>query len=42
MSKFHITANIPSPPEELIKMATQFDKMPGFFQYLKDIKVLEE
>tara|TARA_B100000029_G_scaffold471143_1_gene510567 strand:+ start:2003 stop:2446 length:444 start_codon:yes stop_codon:yes gene_type:complete len=42
MSKFHITTNIPSPPEELIKMATQFDKMPGFFQYLKDIKVLEE
>ena len=42
MSKFQITANIPSPPEELIKMATQFDKMPGFFQYLKDIKVLEE
>ena len=42
MSKFHITANIPSPPEELIRMATQFDKMPEFFQYLKNIKVLEE
>ena len=42
MPKFHITAKIPSPPEKLITMATQFKKMPEFFQYLKNIEVLEQ
>ena len=42
MTEFHVTANIPSPPEELIKIATEFEKMPEFFQYLKEIKIVEE
>ena len=42
MPEFHVTANIPSPPEELIKIATQFERMPEFFQYLKEIKMVEE
>lgn len=42
MSEFNFTTIIPSPPDKLIAIALDVEKYPQFFQYLKEIKILEK
>ncbi len=42
MPKFQISANIPSPPEKLIAIATDYENFGRFFKYIDSIKILED
>ena len=42
MPKFQISANIPSPPEKLIEIATDYENFGRFFKYIDSIKILED
>jgi len=42
MSKFNVSVNIPSPPDKLIEVATDFENLTRFVQYLKSVKILEK